>query len=79
MSRKLAPSTIYSHLVKLYEEGEKIDLLQLISKADVDAVRKAKAEIEDPKGLKTYYEYFDEALDYWTIKFALTILDKEDN
>jgi len=79
VSRKLAPSTIYSHLVKLYEEGEKIDLLQLISKADVDAVRKAKDEIEDPKGLKTYYEYFDEALDYWTIKFALTILEKEEN
>ncbi|HSM62858.1 MAG TPA: helix-turn-helix domain-containing protein, partial [Gillisia sp.] len=77
-TRKLAPSTINSHLVKLYEEGEKIDLAQLISKADIKAVRKAKESIEDPKGLKSYYEYFDEALDYWTIKFALTILEKED-
>ncbi|RKS53180.1 ATP-dependent DNA helicase RecQ [Gillisia mitskevichiae] len=77
ISRKLAHSTINSHLVKLYEEGENIDLLQLISKTDLDAVKKAKDVIEDPKGLKTYYEYFDESLDYWTIKFALTILEQK--
>lgn len=77
-ARKLALSTINSHLVKLYEQGEAIDLSLLVSSADVDAVREAKLKIEEPKGLKSYYEYFEEALDYWTIKFALTILENED-
>jgi len=77
-ARKLAPSTINSHLVKLYEQGETLDLNLLISNVDLEAVRDAKNKIEDPKGLKSYYEYFEEALDYWTIKFALTILEKEE-
>ena len=76
--RKLAPSTIKSHLIKLSEAGETLDLKPLISKADLDAVKKAKEVIENPKGLKSYYEYFEEALDYWTIKFALTILEQEE-
>ena len=75
--RKLAPTTIYSHIAKLYADGEQIDLMQFISKSDLEAVRKAKSELENPETLKVYYEHFEESIDYWTIRIALTVLEKE--
>ena len=77
--RELASITVYSHLAKLYADGKDIDLHKFLTKADLDAVKKAKVTLEDPKTLKPYYEHFNEALDYWTIRFALTVLEKEDN
>ena len=75
--RKLASTTIYSHLVTLYEKGEEIDLHNFVSKADLSSVEKAKKELNDPPALKSYFEYFQEAIDYGTIRMALTILNKE--
>ncbi len=72
--RKLALTTIYSHLEKLYEEGENIDLVKYISNSDLEAVKKAKEELENPGSLKAYYEHFEEALDYNTIRLGLLIL-----
>jgi len=77
--RELASTTVYSHLAKLYADGKDIDLNKFLTKADLDAVKKARVELEDPKTLKPYYEHFNEALDYWTIRFALTVLEKEEN
>ncbi len=76
--RELASTTVYSHLAKLYADGKDIDLNKFLTKADLDAVKKARVELEDPKTLKPYYEHFNEAIDYWTIRFALTVLEKED-
>jgi len=76
--RGLSDTTIYSHLAKLYTDGEKIDLNKFVSKPDLEAVKKAKIELNNNKGLKPYYEHFEEALDYWTIRLALTILENED-
>lgn len=76
--RKLAPTTIFSHLAKLYESGENVDLRQYVSPADLEAVKKAKAELGDSTGLKPYFEHFQEAIDYGSIRLALTILEKEE-
>ncbi|QLE02513.1 DNA helicase RecQ [Galbibacter sp. BG1] len=73
--RKLSSTTIYSHLVKLYEEGKEIDLMQFISKNDLESVKEAQIKLEHPDHLKTYYEYFEEAIDYWTIKICLTVIE----
>jgi ATP-dependent DNA helicase RecQ len=78
VKRKLSTTTIYSHLAKLYDNGEDIDLHQFVTKADLEAVKKAKIELENPEALKPYYEHFEEAIDYWTIRLALTILEKEE-
>lgn len=75
--RKLAPSTIFSHLMKLHQDGRPIDLKQFIDKEDLASVKKAKAELNNPETLKPYYEYFEEVIDYNTIKLALTILNQE--
>ncbi len=76
IERKLAESTIFSHIMKLYENGENIDLNQFINKADIDAIKKAKIELENPDTLKPYFEYFQEAISYNTIKIALAILEE---
>ncbi|MDT0678076.1 DNA helicase RecQ [Autumnicola musiva] len=75
--RKLAATTIYSHLIKLYDDGEDIDLLQMIPNSDFEAVKKAKKELENPNSLKAYFEHFQEAINYEHIKIALKVLEKE--
>ncbi len=76
-SRKLAPTTVFSHLSKLYESGEEVDLKKFISKGDLEAVRKAKSQLNGADTLKLYFEHFQEAMDYGTIRIALTIVNKE--
>lgn len=76
--RNLAPTTIYSHITKLHADGEDIDLFQFINKPDLEAVRKARKDLENPEALRPYYDYFEEAIEYWTIRIALTILNNED-
>ncbi|NJW53275.1 DNA helicase RecQ [Salinimicrobium oceani] len=76
-ARNLSPTTVFSHLSKLYETGEDVDLKSFISEVDLAAVRKAKAELDGAETLRPYFEHFQEAMDYGTIRVALTILAKE--
>ncbi|WP_372917603.1 DNA helicase RecQ [Salegentibacter sp.] len=76
--RELAITTIYSHLAKLYTNGEEIDMSRFVDKNDIETVRKAREELGSPETLKPYYEHFEESLDYWTIRCALAVLDKEE-
>ncbi|MDR9457171.1 MAG: DNA helicase RecQ [Salegentibacter sp.] len=76
--RELAITTIYSHLAKLYTNGEEIDMSRLIDKNEIESVKKARKKLGNPETLKPYYEHFEESLDYWTIRCALAILDKEE-
>ncbi|MFD2562195.1 DNA helicase RecQ [Aquimarina rubra] len=75
--RKLAQSTIFSHIMKLYNDGEDIDLKQFVSKEDINSVKKAKETLNNPDTLKPYFEHFEQAMDYNTIKLALAILNQE--
>ncbi|EDP96356.1 DNA helicase RecQ [Kordia algicida OT-1] len=76
--RKLAQTTIFSHISKLYAEGKDIDMHQFIDKHDLEAIRKAKETLENPHALKPYFEHFQEAISYATIRVGLTILEKEE-
>ncbi len=75
--RGIFPSTIYSHLIKLYEDGEQIDLHKFISEKDLKAVEKAKKELGDPPALRPYFDHFEGEINYETIKVALSILKME--
>lgn len=75
--RGLATTTIYSHLAKLYTDGEEVDLKKFLIKEDLEALRKAKQTLDNPQGLKPYFEHFQEAMDYASIRLGLTILEKE--
>lgn len=75
--RNLSPTTVFSHLAKLYKEGEDVNLRQFLSQNDLKAIQKAKKELENPEGLKPYFEHFQDSMDYGTIRLGLTILEKE--
>ena len=76
--RKLAKTTIFSHISKLYADGKEIDMMQFIDKHDLDTIKTAKETLGDPDTLKVYFEHFEEAIPYATIRIGLTILNKED-
>ncbi len=76
IKRQLAQSTIFSHIMKLYDDGENIDLTQFVSKEDIGTIKEAKETLENPGGLKPYFEHFEGAIDYNTIKLALAILEE---
>lgn len=75
--RGIAKNTIFTHLLKLYDEGEEINLHQFVPKSDLNSVKKAKKNLENPDSLRAYYEHFEEAIPYETIKISLKILEKE--
>ncbi len=75
--RNLAQSTIFSHIMKLFNEGEKIDLKQFVSKEDIHSVKKAREILGHPEALRPYFEHFEQAMDYNTIKLALAVLDED--
>ena len=79
VERKLTASTIFSHIFKLYEDGEAIDLHQFIDKENITAIQKAKEILNSPETLKPYFEHFEGTIDYNTIKIGLAILDKKDS
>lgn len=75
--RGLKPNTILAHLEKLYLNGKDIDIYRLITREDVAKVAKAKEELQDPEGLKPYFEHFEEKMEYSTLRLALGVLEKE--
>ena len=77
IQRKLKSPTIYSHIARLYLEGKDIHIFDFISKKDVEAIRLAKIKLDSPKALKDYFEYFNEQLDYFKIRLALSVVEKE--
>ncbi len=76
--RKLKAPTIYSHIAKLYSDGKDINIYDFIAKSDVEAVHQAKIELNNPKTLKEYFDYFNEQMDYFKIRLALSVIDKQD-
>ncbi len=77
MQRKLTTTTIFSHIAKLYNDGKDINIDELVNKNEVDIVRKAKEELDSPNALKPYFEHLNEQLDYFKIRLALSVIDKE--
>lgn len=75
--RNLKPETIYGHLLKAHQEGKEIDIEKMIPEREVKNIKKAQSELNDPDGLKPYFEYFDRKMPYWKIKFGLFKLEKK--
>ena len=75
--RQLKLPTIYSHIAKLYGDGKAINIYDFISKNDVEAIHQAKIELNDSNSLKEYYEFYNEQMDYFKIRLALSVIEKE--
>ena len=76
--RNLKPTTIFSHLAKLYSDGKDVAIYEFVDKETIELVAKAKKALEGPEALKPYYEYFEEKLEYSTIRLALSVIEKEE-
>lgn len=74
-NRNLSPTTIFSHLAKLYADGKEINIYDFVTKEEVEIVRKAKEALESPATLKPYYDFLKEEMEYFKIRLALTILN----
>ncbi len=68
--------TIFSHIIKLYQEDKKIQVNDFISDHEIQEIKKAKKELKNPRQLKPYFEYFNEQMDYFTIRLGLEVLKK---
>jgi len=75
--REISTSTVVTHLLKLYDEGENITLKNLINHSDIESIREAKKELDNPNALRPYFDFFEEAIDYNTIKIALKVIENE--
>jgi len=75
--RKLTTTTIFSHIAKLFTDGKDINIDELVSESEVDSVRQAKEELDSPNALRPYFEHFNEQLDYFKIRLALSVINKE--
>ncbi|WP_031529429.1 DNA helicase RecQ [Dyadobacter crusticola] len=79
--RNLSATTIISHLIKLKEEGQQIDLEALIDKSAYQIIVKAAEEIQVGKNdpLKPLFELLEERFDYGQIRLALAIREEKNS
>lgn len=73
--RKVSPSTVQSHLVKLYQQGEKIDLTQYLGKTEFEEIKNYFIRLEElPNGVSEAHQHFAEKYDYFQLRIALMLL-----
>ncbi len=76
LKRGITESTVYTHLVKIHDEGTTIDLYQLITSDEIHKVKTAQKELKNPDGLKVYFDHFKEQIPYRIIKLGLYLPEK---
>ncbi len=69
--RGITENTVYGHLLKTHQLGTPIDFQQFISSEEIETIRKAKEVLNASESIKDYFEYFEEQIPYWKIKFGL--------
>ncbi|MFT4661451.1 MAG: ATP-dependent DNA helicase RecQ [Patiriisocius sp.] len=67
-------ATVFTHLIKLKEDGKDIDLTQYTSNDVIDKVKKAKGSLKGDSGLRDYFVFLNEEVPYDDIKIALGVL-----
>lgn len=77
LKRKLHETTIYSHIAKLFIEGEIKSLDDYISKSEIEKVKEASKVLDNEERLKPYFDYFEEQVPYHIIRLGLTVLKKD--
>lgn len=76
--RSLNPVTIFSHLAKLYEDGENIDISAFITETEYEQIIGAAKVMNVKKGdpIKPLFEAMDAKYEYHKIRIALLIAEK---
>jgi ATP-dependent DNA helicase RecQ len=76
VARKMAPSTIATHLAKLYERGEPIELNRMVSKTELQLAKQAWRASGFSETMSKIKEEVGDSLDYVKLTLAIAILRK---
>ena len=79
LQRNLNIVTIYSHLATLYEQGYAIDIKQFISGPEYYKIEPTITRLGPEAKLKDYFDHFEGAVDYNTIRMALAVYKRKLN
>ena len=76
--RNLNELTIYSHLAKLYDDGQEIDLWQYLTKNDYRTITEAAEalNIAPNAALKPLFEHLEGHYEYYKLRIALALWGK---
>ncbi len=76
--RNLNELTIYSHLAKLYEDGQDIDLWQYLTKSEYRTIIEAAEHLQmtQTTALKPIFEHLEGHYEYYKLRIALAIWGK---
>ena len=74
--RKLALTTIQGHISRLIKQG-KIDYHNYINDSDLKTISSYLAENPE-KGISDIYEHFEGKYDYFHIRIAMAVMEKEE-
>lgn len=76
--RNLKPSTIISHLLKLYQDGEQeIDVFKFVKVEELKIILEAVRDQGGSGTIKELYEALEERFEYHQIRFALAYLKRQ--
>ncbi len=79
VQRDMSPTTIWSHLAHLAEQGETIDLRKYIPKADEQRIRQAVLEIGNTTALKPIFDHLNGEVEYHKIRLTLSLMKMENS
>jgi ATP-dependent DNA helicase RecQ len=76
--RNLNLVTVYSHLAMLYESGYHIEVTRYITKNEYAEIKRAIEQLNAATNtLKPVHEYFNGRYDYYKIRFAMAIFNRQ--
>lgn len=73
-SRNLSEQTIINHLIKLFEEGHRVNLNQFVSEHEVQRVKYARNKLNNTYQLKPIHDTLNGEVSYTKISLAIAIL-----
>ena len=74
--REISPNTIYSHLAKLYKDGENIQLGRYVKKMEMQQILDVIKGMDEPIVAKEVYEALKEELDYTKIRLTMAYYER---
>lgn len=75
--RDLNINTVYGHLTHLYENDYEINLLEFLTKEELNKILQAIEITKNTDRLKDLFVYLNEEIDYYKIKIALAYHQKQ--
>ncbi|MBD3635911.1 MAG: DNA helicase RecQ [Crocinitomicaceae bacterium] len=76
-ARNLKQQTIINHLIKLFEDGKRVNLFQFISEYELQQVKSIRQNLNDTFQLKPIHDELKGELSYPKISVAIAILNRQ--